>query len=272
MRECFVPRDGCVLVACDYSAAELHTLAQVCLDLFGKSSLADALNDGVDVHLWVGAHLMGIGYEDALALIKAGDTEVKDARQLAKAANFGFPGGCSAKRFVGIAHAYGREIEIRQAAKLKALWLSTWPEMRLYFDHVGSCTDGDGWHWVKQLRAERLRSRTTYTSACNSYFQGLAADGAKAAAYAVARAQYNEPESPLFGARSVAFIHDEIIMEVAEDRAHGAALELSEVMEREFNRFVPDVPTAAEPTIMRWWSKAAKPVWTDDGRLVPWAG
>ena len=272
VRECFVPREGCVLVACDYAAAELHTLAQVCLDLFGKSKLADALNGGVDVHLWVGAHLMGVPYADAEALLKAGDPEAKDARQLAKAANFGFPGGCSAKRFVGIAHAYGREIEIRSAARLKALWLSTWPEMRLFFDHVGQCTDGDGWHWVKQLRVERLRSKTTYTSACNSYFQGLAADGAKAACYAVAKAQHNEPSSPLFGARSVAFIHDEIIMEVEESQAHAAALELSEVMEREFNKFVPDVPTQAEPTIMRWWSKRAVPVWTDDGRLIPWSG
>ncbi len=272
VRECFVPREGCVLVACDYAAAELHTLAQVCLDLFGKSKLADALNGGVDVHLWVGAHLMGVPYADAEALLKAGDPEAKDARQLAKAANFGFPGGCSAKRFVGIAHAYGRDIEIRSAARLKALWLSTWPEMRLFFDHVGECTDGDGWHWVKQLRVERLRSKTTYTSACNSYFQGLAADGAKAAAYAVAKAQHNEPSSPLFGARSVAFIHDEIIMEVEESQAHAAALELSEVMEREFNKFVPDVPTQAEPTIMRWWSKRAVPVWTDDGRLIPWSG
>jgi DNA polymerase-1 len=272
VRECFVPREGCVLVACDYSAAELHTLAQVCFDLFGKSALGDALNEGIDVHLWVGAHLMGVSYEDAESLLKAGDPNAKDARQLAKAANFGFPGGCSPKRFVGIAHAYGREIEIRSAARLKALWLSTWPEMRAYFDHVGQCTDGDGWHWVKQLRAERLRSRTTYTSACNSYFQGLAADGAKAAAYAVARAQHVETDSPLFGARSVAFIHDEIIMEVEESQAHAAALELSEVMEREFNHFVPDCPTQAEPTIMRWWSKKAVPVWTDDGRLVPWAG
>lgn len=269
VRECFVPRDGCVLVACDYSAAELHTLAQVCLDLFGFSKLAEALNRGVDVHLWVGAQLLGVDYDSAAELLADGDQETKDARQLAKAANFGFPGGCSPKRFVGIAHAYGREIDLRDAAQLKALWLTTWPEMELYFRHVRESVDGDGWHWVNQVRVERLRARTTYTSACNSYFQGLAADGAKAAAYAVARAQHHEPRSPLYGARSVAFIHDEILMEVEEDRAHAAALELQRIMEEKFNAFVPDCPTQAEPTVMRWWSKKATQVWVD-GELRPW--
>lgn len=272
VRECFVPRDGHVIVACDYSAAELHTLAQVCLDLFGRSKLRDALNDGIDVHLWVASFLMGVEYEDALKLLEANDEHAKSMRQLSKAANFGFPGGCSAKRFVGIAHAYGVKIDPREAAKLKALWLRSWPEMRRYFDHVGECLDGSGWHWVKQVRAERLRARCTFTSACNSYFQGLAADGAKAAAYAVARAQHVEPDSPLYGTKSLAFVHDEILIEAPEGRAHDAAMELSAVMEREFNRFVPNCPTKAEPTVMRFWSKKARQVWSDDGRLMPWEG
>ena len=272
VRECFVPRDGNVIVACDYSAAELHTLAQVCLDLFGSSSLADALNKGIDVHLWVGSVLMGIDYDDAVKLLKAGDPHAREMRQLAKAANFGFPGGLGAKRFVGFAHGYGVKIEVRDAARLKALWLKSWPEMRRYFAHVGECVQDDGFHWVQQLRVERLRSRCTYTSACNSYFQGLAADGAKAAAYAVARAQFMDPDSPLFGTRSLAFVHDEILIEAPEAKAHAAAMELSRVMEEEFNAFVPDAPTKAEPTMMRFWSKKAKQVWTDDGRLMPWDG
>jgi len=271
VRECFVPRPGYVLIACDYSAAELHTLAQVCLDLFGESKLADALNEGIDVHALVGSQIVGIDYADLVALIKAGDVESADARQLAKAANFGFPGGCGAKRFVGQAHGYGLNIEIRDAARLKATWLRAWPEMRSFFDYVGKQEDDRGFYWVKQLRAERLRARCTYTSACNSYFQGLAADGAKAAAYEVAKAQRCGAPGPLVGTYSLAFIHDEIIVEAPEETAHEAALALSAVMERAFNRFVPDVPTKAEPTVMRYWSKKAKQTWDGD-RLIPWEG
>ena len=278
VRECFVPREGKVIVACDYSAAELHTLAQVCFDLFGKSAMGDAMNEGVDVHLWVASLLAGIPYKEAESLLDAGDHHIAELRQLAKAANFGFPGGCSAKRFVGIAHSYGVPIDVRDAAKLRALWFSTWPEMRLYFDHVQECDDGRGFYWVKQDRVERLRSQCTYTSACNSYFQGLAADGAKAALYAVTKEQFTQPRGPngkkptdLWGTACLAFVHDEILIEAPEARAHEAAMRLKFVMEREFNKFVPDCPTKAEPTIMRYWSKKAKPVW-EDGRLVPWEG
>jgi len=268
VRECFVPRPGYVIVAADYSSAELHTLAQVCFELFGFSKLREALNTGLDVHLWLGAKLAQVSYEDAVLLIEAGDDHIKDMRQLAKAANFGFPGGCSARRFVAIAKAWGVDISLREAAKLKNLWLETWPELSLYFAYISKCEVGNGLYWVKQVRSERLRSNCTYTSACNSYFQGLCADGAKAALYAVTKAQF-DPESPLFGTACLAFIHDEILIEVPEDRVHEAALELARIMETEFNRFTPDCPTRAEATAMRRWTKKAKPVY-EEGRLVPW--
>jgi hypothetical protein len=272
VRECFVPRDDNVIIACDYSMAELHTLAQVCLDLFGSSRLADALNAGIDVHTDLAAQLIGVPYEELLERIKdPDDSEAYEARQLAKAGNFGYPGGCGAKRFVGIAHGYGVNIDIQQSARVRAMWMGRWDEMQLYFAHVRECALGDGFYWVKQPRVDRLRAKCTYTSACNSRFQGLAADGAKAALFEMARRQYTEPESALWNTRGLAFVHDEILIEANEFRAHAAAMELQTVMQDEFNRYVPDVPTTAEPVIMRRWSKKAKPTWKD-GRLVAWAG
>lgn len=269
VRECFVPRPGFVIVAADFVGAELHTLAQVCRDLFGFSKLGDALNSGLDVHLWLGAQLAAIEYADAKELLEAGDQHIKDMRQLAKAANFGFPGGCSPRRFVAIAKAWGVDISLREAARLKSLWLQTWPELPLYFAYISKCEIGNGLYWVAQVRVDRLRSGCTYTSACNSYFQGLCADGAKAALYAVTKAQF-DPESPLFGTACLAFVHDEILIEVPEARAHACALELRRIMETEFNRFTPDVPTPAEAAAMRRWSKKAKPTFDKKGRLVPW--
>lgn len=273
VRECFVPRPGNVLVACDYAAAELHTLAQVCVDLFGRSKLGETLNAGVDVHAMVGALILGIDLDSMMALLRAGDTEAADARQLAKAANFGFPGGCGAKRFVGQAKGYGVNIETREAAKLKATWLRAWPEMRQYFEHVSAQEDDRGFFFVPPAKPGRthLRSRCTYTAACNTYFQRLAAYGAKSALFEVSKAQHVDTASPLFGTKTVNFVHDEIIVEAPEATAHEAALELSEIMAREFNRFVPDCPTQAEPVIMRFWSKKAKPVFDGD-RLIPWEG
>ncbi len=271
VRECFIPRDGHVLIACDYSMAELHTLAQVCVDELGYSHLAEALNAGRDVHLWLGAQLAGVSYEDAVELKKQGDEEILGMRQVGKAANFGFPGGSSAKTFVAYAKGYGIEhLTIQDGARIKSTWMSTWSEMPDYFRLVEASSHGDGWYYVQQPRVERIRSRTTFTAAANSRFQGLAADGAKAACYEASRRQYLDRSSALFGCRSLVFVHDEIIMEAPEDRAHEAAMELQQVMEQEFNKFVPDCPTQAEPTIMRYWSKKAKQVW-EDGRLMPWS-
>jgi DNA polymerase I-like protein with 3'-5' exonuclease and polymerase domains len=170
---------------------------------------------------------------------------------------------------VAIAKAWGLDISIREAAKLKSLWLETWPEIDQYFRYIGSCEIGNGLYWVRQLRSGRLRLGCTFTSACNSYFQGLAADGAKAALYSVTKAQF-DPDSPLFGSSCLVFVHDEILIEAPIDRVHECALELTRIMESEFNRFVPDCPTRAEAAAMLRWSKKAQPV-HENGRLVPWA-
>lgn len=271
VRECFVPREGNVIVAADYGAAELHTLAQICYDLFGKSKLGDALNNGIDVHTDLAAQLLRMPYHNLLDRINDPDDEIAyNARQLAKAANFGYPGGCGIDRFIGIAHGYGLKIDERESAQTKSLWLNRWDEMEDYFRHVRSCKAGNGLYWVKQHRVERIRGKCTYTAACNSPFQGLASDGAKAAGYEITRRQFTEPSSDLYGTRILAFVHDEYLLESPEERAHEVAVELSQVMEEQFNHFVPDCKVKAEAVIMRRWSKKAKPVYNSEGRLIPW--
>jgi hypothetical protein len=266
VRECFVPRDGHVIVACDYGAAELHTLAQVCYDLFQRSNLGDTLNNGVDVHTWLGSKLQRKSYEE---MDVKNDESDANARQVGKAANFGFPGGCSPRRFVGFAHGYGCDISEMEGAQLKQLWLSSWDEMDDYFRFIRECSIGDNFFAIKQIRADRVRGKCTYTSACNTLFQGLAADGAKAAGYEITRRQFCEPKSALYGTRLLAFIHDEYLLEAPTERGHEIAMEMQEVMETEFNKFVPDCPTHAELTIMPYWSKKAKPTY-EGKRLVAW--
>jgi hypothetical protein len=82
IRECFIPRRGWLYAEADYSFIELCTLAQACLDLFGISKLAAAINGDLDPHTDVAAQLLGISYEEALA--RKGEKVVKEARQLAK--------------------------------------------------------------------------------------------------------------------------------------------------------------------------------------------
>ena len=70
----------------------------------------------------------------------------------------------------------------------------------------------------------------------------------------------------------VNFVHDEIVVECDEVVCDAVARDLQGIMEREFNHFVPDCPTTAEPVVMRYWSKKAKQCRDDNGRLIPWEG
>ena len=272
IRECFVPRPGKVFAQADYSGLELATLAQACLDLLGESSLADAINDGLDPHTELASTILGISAEEGRARRKAKDPEFDNARQTAKVANFGFPGGLGAPKLVLFARkSYGVEMTEEQARDLKRQWLTRWPEMQAYFAHVNSLIGGNGFAFLEQLRSKRFRGGATYTAACNSFFQGLGADATGHAGWLVCKACYVDEKSPLYGARIVNYVHDEFICEVDEDRAAEAAEELSRLMVAGAQEWIPDVKLQAEPCLMRVWSKDAKTLRDDNGRLVPWA-
>jgi 3'-5' exonuclease len=186
--------------------------------------------------------------------------------------NFGLAGGMGPDKFVEYARtSYGVTFTRTEAVALREKWFEMTPEARLYFKHVGKLINKDtGKGVMKQLRVERWRGDVRFTDAANGFFQSLCADGTKAGLYAVTKACYAEPESPLYGCRPWAFIHDEIIIEAPIGRVHESAMELQRIMEREFNRFVPDCPTRADPWASSLWSKQAEAVWLD-GKLQIWS-
>ena len=265
MRECFVPRPGHVFAAADYSSLELYTLAETCFELLGRSALGDVLNQGLDPHTALAADIMRIDYDAALVLKKSKDKAFDDARQTAKVANFGFPGGLGPASLVGFARAtYGVILTEPRARQLKNEWLRRWPEMRAYFEHVNIIRD------VDQLYVGRVRGGAPYTARCNSYFQGLGADVAKNALWRVVRACYARPDHVLYGCRAVNFVHDEIIMEIPDDeRVHERAMALSDEMVLGAKDLLKHVCPKAEPVLMNRWSKNAESKKVD-GRLQVW--
>jgi DNA polymerase I-like protein with 3'-5' exonuclease and polymerase domains len=64
-------------------------------------------------------------------------------------------------------------------------------------------------------------------------------------------------------------VHDEIVIEAPEERAHEAAMELARLMIVAMKMWCPDVPARASPVVSRCWSKDAEQVW-ENGQLVPW--
>lgn len=227
-RECYVPRavmydalDGglkrTVLVDSDYSLGELHTLAQACLWILGTSDLADVLKMGRDPHTAMACVILGVTYEEGLRLKAIKDPEFDNARNCAKAVNFGKPGGLGIETMRAYAiRSYGVDRPARCSCldktkckcitweKILALWEMLWKEMPLYFRYVDGLrgkrgrpvVDKAGHRKVEQLYnlvqpwSGRLRAGATYCSACNSVYQGLLSDVLKRAGWYLFKACY----------------------------------------------------------------------------------
>lgn len=274
IRECFVARPGTLIIDCDYDMIELRTWAQVCLWTVGYSKLAEALNAGIDVHLDMGAEILGTTYADVLA--RKGEKEVKNARQLAKGPNFGLPGGMGPdglQRY--IKKNYGIAISRPECVRLIEIWKGKWTEAQPYFDWIRTELlwkhdfEGNSITDVRHFVSNRYRGKLWFTKACNTFFQGLAADIAKAAGFELARRCYDPSrESMLFGCRPVNFVHDQWLIEAPEESAAEAALEVRDVMVAAAVPFIPDVPATCTPALCRWWSKESFAKYDENGRLV----
>lgn len=291
-RKCFVPRPGKVFASIDYTALEMTTLAQVCLHFFKHSKMAEAINAGQDLHVLFAGFMLEkeglVATHDEWKAILA-DPEhilypnIKAMRSRAKVANFGFPGGLGVDALVEYAKGYGIKLSFNEASELKDLWFKMWPEMSKktgYFKMISDATrmSTDGQFPVQQVYSNRIRGACSFTQGANTYFQGLAADGAKAAMWALYKAcylgelpDYMEGETcHLHGVRMWAFIHDEFIFEGDDGTAHLWAPQASRIMVEEMRKYTPDVKQAAPPALMLRWEKEAAPTYNDNGDLVPW--
>lgn len=276
IREAFRPRPGTVFIQADFEGLELHTMSAWCLEKVGWSMMADKLNAKVDVHTEMAADILGISYDDAMAQKNSPDKAVKDHmkeyRQRAKALNFGLPGGLGAKKFVRYAKTqFQATVTEAEAVEYKARWLRRFPEFNEFF-RLAACATANPGKLANETHVftGRVRGNVRYSALCNGRFQGLGADAATEALWRVTRACYVEPASPLYGCRVVAFVHDELILECPIGRHSAAAKELGRLMCEGANVYLSRVPVRTEPLAMAVWSKAAEPLYNDNGDILIW--
>ncbi len=79
----------------------------------------------------------------------------------------------------------------------------------------------------------------------NTYFQGLAADGAKLALFYLLKAGY----------KIVAFIHDQVLIEIEKDKASVELPKIQKIMQDSMNIVIPDIKITTEGQILDKWSK-----------------
>ncbi|HZE43981.1 MAG TPA: DNA polymerase I [Steroidobacteraceae bacterium] len=203
IRQAFIAPPGHSLVAADYSQIELRIMAH----LSGDASLLRAFAEDRDVHQATAAEVFGI----------APDLVSADQRRSAKAINFGLMYGMSA---FGLARQLG--IGRGDAQKYMDLYFERYPGVRRYMDETRRQARETGYVetvFGRRLYLPEIQSRNAALrqyaerSAINAPMQGTAADIIKRAMIEVD----SWLQSSRIPARLIMQVHDELVLEVADE-------------------------------------------------------
>jgi len=216
IRKAFVPPQGYVLLAADYSQIELRIMAH----LSGDKGLLKAFEQEQDVHRATAAEVFGASLEDVTA----------DQRRSAKAINFGLMYGMSA---FGLAKQLG--ISRGEAQEYVDLYFDRYPGVKQYMDDTRAGASEKG--YVETVFGRRLylpeinarnaqRRQYAERSAINAPMQGTAADIIKRAMIAVHG--WLTDKSP--DARMIMQVHDELVFEVAKDEVDAVTKKVTKLM------------------------------------------
>lgn len=129
VRELYVPSEGFVFIAADFSSAEVKVLGAISKD----PMLLKAIAEGLDFHSFSASQMRGIPYGEFIRVLED-DTnplrkEYKELRQRAKVLTFSILYGSTAN---GIARQLG--ISVKEAEALMDLYFSKFPGIREYID------------------------------------------------------------------------------------------------------------------------------------------
>tara|TARA_R110002049_G_scaffold305056_1_gene500969 strand:- start:2705 stop:5173 length:2469 start_codon:yes stop_codon:yes gene_type:complete len=107
----------------------------------------------------------------------------------------------------------------------------------------------------------RIRGAVGFSQARNTPFQGLAADGAKLALWGLY----------IRGFRCVAFVHDEVVIELPIDAEHTQqAREIDKILCESMATLTGTIPIACEYSLADRWYKQAEAVFSEEGKLQLW--
>ncbi len=276
-RECFCGADGEVINSTDFHVAELVSLAECCFASFGASELRTILNKGIDPHCVMGAEIISMPLDEFVKIYKTGGShplyeKIDKARQAGKIGDFGVPGALGAEAFVIMARKqYGVVMSEIEAKYIINTFKGRIPEINHLFKSARRATSA-GTGTAVQLYSGRVRGGCDYKQYCNTQFQGLTSDGAKAGCFELfVRGFVEHASSPhLRKAKVIGFVHDETISRGPENDLRWA-MELSDIQAKVMNVFTPNVTSKCEPCISRIYTKAAKTLYDENGIVRVWS-
>jgi DNA polymerase I-like protein with 3'-5' exonuclease and polymerase domains len=250
-RALFVPEPGNMLIVADYSSMELRAAAHIA----GDAAMLAAFEQDLDLHRITAAAMASKRIEDITS----------EERRAAKAVNFGALYGIGAVGLAGSAwEGYGLVIAEDEAARWLKTFEAAYPKFaRWRREHARRC-ESRGSIIIGRDAAQGLgrlfpKSRVPegasfYTRCCNLAIQGACADASMLALTAIDRAL----EQERLAGGPVAWLHDEIVLEVPAEHANRAAELLRDAMLSAFRETFPGATLKGlvKPRIVADWGEA----------------
>jgi DNA polymerase-1 len=235
-RACFRPQEGRVLVKADYSQIELRLAAEIA----GDARLIQAFQRGDDLHTLTARQVLG----------KTASEVTSSERKAAKAINFGLLYGMGAKTLrAKIAQESGLEVSEAEARAWRDKFFATYRGLRAWHDRYrepyGQETSID----TRTVLGRRRLRVCRFTEKLNSGVQGAGCDGLKAALALLWDRRQQVP-----GAYPVLAVHDELVVETAEDRMQETEEWLEQCMKEGMQKVLHVVPVEVEVKHGRDWS------------------
>lgn len=254
LKPAFIPRPGHVLLDLDYSQVELRVAAFISR----SQPMIEAFQRGDDLHRLLAAKIAGKAPEDVTSL----------ERKRAKAGNFGLLYGMSPGGFQSYAAtAYDVSLTLAEAQAVHSAFFEMWDGMRQWHERSkrrayerGYVTSPIGrTQWLSDLYSKSsFKASHAERNALNSPVQGFGSDLMQMAAASIMGTLPGYPLPRVEGAHVVATVHDEICIEVPEDRWQEILIECKRRME-DVNTFLRpldcqmDVPIVAGPSAGTRW-------------------
>ena len=227
------------LISADYSQIELRILASIS----GDAVMKDAFHSGIDIHTRTASEVFGVPLDQVTA----------EMRYSAKAVNFGIVYGIS-----DFGLARNLNIPVKRAAEYIHRYFERFPGVRAYMDGIIAKAKTDGFvttllgrrRYLPELKSNNYNVRSFgERAALNTPIQGTAADIIKLAMIDVHKKLLDGG----YQSQLILQVHDELIIDAAQDEAGAVGALLKECME---TAYPIDVPIVAQLAVGDNWLDA----------------
>ncbi|CBN53536.1 MULTISPECIES: bifunctional 3'-5' exonuclease/DNA polymerase [Kamptonema] len=237
MRACFIAPPGYQIIKADYSQIELRIVAEIS----GDAKMLDAYVKGEDLHTLTASLITGKLLEEVTT----------EDRRIAKSVNFGLIYGMGAAKLQAYAEEkYDVLLTLEEAKEFRKRFFQAYSGVKRWHDSIRRTVYVKDIKQIRTIGGRRRRwaKKPRLSELLNHPVQGTSADMLKVA---IARLFKLLPKT---GAKLIAVVHDEILLECPQTTLKRTSCILKKVMVEAGELYLQQVPVEVEVKIASSWA------------------